>query len=281
MAPVDRPEGWGYVSPHPVTDEEIDSSAVSVADSTTVPSLPSSEVQLSHDQSLLPAACFAGFKQFRGAVSGPGRDGRLFVGYRAAGRPQRDLTELRAGVLAAYRVVAGTFTAFSSGCSWGVFTRTMRAHYRGIATPGAVGGWPRYEPDSQCAQACRDRDDELLWFLRTELALRPRTLELNEFLLRKASGWRSKNCPTLPEVDWHMSLARAVQSLSGGYIEKAYERVMREQGELGIRRINLLCQGQIAPNYTLVERLARLIGFKNWAERRRLSRAVQIIPKTI
>jgi len=130
-------------------------------------------------------------------------------------------------------------------------------------------------------------DRSLLWYLRTQLALKPRTLELNEFILRKADGFRSKYRRDVDECDWHFELAAAVKALSCGPVDLAYEMFMRSEGPLGIRRMNLVFQGYVAPGANWYERLIRRLPFDSWfgwsgrAEAARLSRAVQVVPKSI
>lgn len=148
--------------------------------------------------------------------------------------------------------------------------------------PGDGHGELPLESDVVTRKALKPRDSaDLLWYLRTEMSLRPRTLDLNEFLMRKATGWRSKNTKDIAEVDWHFMVAGAIQALSGGYIDRAYELFMRNQGVNGVKRINLLTSGFIAPAATWFERMAAALGFSDWSEARRLGRSIQVVPKTI
>lgn len=148
----------------------------------------------------------------------------------------------------------------------------------------------RYEHDHITAAATKPpRDRELYWYLSTQLSLRPRTLELNEFIMRKADGWRTKNRPSSTEADWHIELASALFALNGSHVDLAFELFMRRQGEIGIKRMNQIYLGRVAPNANWYERFLKWlgrglpdwVGLVDYAEMCRLKRADQIVPTTI
>jgi hypothetical protein len=85
----------------------------------------------------------------------------------------------------------------------------------------------------------------------------PRTTDSINFLKRKAEGWRAKNAPNIPEKEWHFRVTNAIKAFSGGYIDQAYENMMRTEGPLGIQRFNLVMDGCLAGQTTMGDRFLK------------------------
>lgn len=115
----------------------------------------------------------------------------------------------------------------------------------------------------------RPSEDPLLWFIRTSMAGMPRTTDSINFLKRKAEGWRAKNAPNIPEKVWHFRVTNAIKAFSGGYIDQAYENMMRAEGPLGIQRFNLVMDGCLAGDLSWNDRLLR--GAVNYARSARFA----------
>lgn len=112
---------------------------------------------------------------------------------------------------------------------------------------------------------------------------KPRTEEAVDYMLRKAEAYRLQHHKDAHEMDWHYTLANAMQAIHGSPADKALEVALRKQGSAGIARMNLLFTGNLIPPCPAWRRLlCRLIpALQGWSDRLDIASAVRVLPKTI
>jgi len=108
----------------------------------------------------------------------------------------------------------------------------------------------------------------------------PRDSNFPRYLRNKAKAVRDKSFPDVKSKEWAEAFAEVQAVLVGSEIENSTEMVLRSYGEPGFKRVNLVMDGCIISDPTMIERLLRPL-FPNWVERRRIERPIRVLPKKI
>lgn len=123
------------------------------------------------------------------------------------------------------------------------------------------------------------RDDSLLWKLRTEAAFRTRDTDLPDLLKRKGEAWLRVNRPDMSEKDRHLALANAVNNaVLDNKIDRDFRTMLRRQDPIQIQVYNSYVRGAVVPKRGLWNRFLRNIGFRQYADKKWVSTAYQVLP---
>lgn len=135
--------------------------------------------------------------------------------------------------------------------------------------------------DQVVRETCR-KDDSLLWYLRTQAALRTRDAELPTMLKRKGEAWLRQNRPDMREKDKHLELASAISNaMLDNKVDRDYRTMLRRQDVSQVAAFNHFVGGKRLSTPGLLVRLLRAVGARAWANRVWLRSAEAVFPAPI
>lgn len=161
----------------------------------------------------------------------------------------------------------------------------LRRRYEQLIRPYRPSQPPDYFSDDvirRSLELVQPKDEELLWFLRTEAALRLRDTTLPDVLKRKAVAWLRQNRKDIDEKTKHLMIANAVNNaLLDNKIDRDFRTVIRNQEAVQIKALNLYINGAILPPRGFVNKALSWIGMTGLANRLWLAKAEQILPRKL